>query len=133
MNKVILIGNMTADIEIKTVEQLTIGSFSLAVNNKRGKKDETYFFQCTAFGKLAEVLKNYAGKGKKISVAGYLKQDRWEKDGQKQSRIGIVVEDIELLTPKDSQPKQEQPTNYPTSVSYTDNTQYVDIEDDGIF
>lgn len=132
INNITIIGNLTKDPEFKTINGgNSVCEFSIAVGHL---KDKTSFFNCVAWGKLGEIVKTYSGKGKKVCVNGYLEQVRWEKDGKTQSKINIVAENIQLLTPKtDGQPKQEQPTNYPTSVSYTDNTQYVDIEDDGIF
>lgn len=74
---------------------------SIAVN--RSKKngdnwvDETSFFDITVFGKQAENLKPYLKKGNQIYVEGYLKQDRWEKDGQKFSKVSMIAENIQLL------------------------------------
>lgn len=85
---------------------------SIAVN--RSKKngdnwvDETSFFDITVFGKQAENLKPYLKKGNQIYVEGYLKQDRWEKDGQKFSKVSMIAENIQLLGgKKDSAPSQE--------------------------
>lgn len=74
---------------------------SIAVN--RAKKngdnwvDETSFFDISVFGKQAENLKPYLKKGNQIYVEGYLKQDRWEKDGQKFSKVSMIAENIQLL------------------------------------
>ena len=100
MNKVVLIGRLTKDAELNyTSGGLAILNFSIAVDHQK-KKDgtaETSFFQCKAFGKMGESLKQYLEKGKQASLTGYLKQERWEKDGQKQSRVIINCEEIQLL------------------------------------
>lgn len=65
---------------------------------KDGQKvDETYYFDVTLWGKIAETLKPYLTKGKQIAVTGRLKQDRWEKDGVKNSKVSIVAQDVQLL------------------------------------
>ena len=96
LNKVIQIGRLTRDSEIKYSSQgSAVLDFSIAVNHK--KDDEVSFFNCKAFGKLAENLKPYLIKGKQIGITGYLKQDRWETDGQKREKVVINCDEIELL------------------------------------
>lgn len=100
INAVFEIGRLTKDAE-KTYSGAgaAIVNFSIAVDHMK-KKDgtaDTSFFQCKAFGKLGENLAPYLTKGKQVAIKGYLKQDRWEKDGQKQSRICINCDEIELL------------------------------------
>ena len=81
-----------------------VANISIAVN--RSKKvgdqwqDETSYFDITIFGRTAENLKPYLTKGTQIAVDGYLKQDRWEKDGQKYSRVGIIANTIQLCGSK---------------------------------
>ena len=107
MNKVILIGRLTRDLG---ADERSFGyapngnaraNVSIAVNRSRKSGDqwvdEVYYFDITIWGKTAENLKPYLTKGKQICVEGYLKQDRWEKDGQKQSRITIVADNVQLL------------------------------------
>lgn len=59
--------------------------------------DEVNYFDLTIWGKTAENLKPYLTKGKQVAVEGHLKQDRWEKDGQKFSKVSIVADNIQLL------------------------------------
>lgn len=104
INHVILIGNLTRDVG-DGYSVLSNGqakaSISIAVN--RSKKsgdqwvDETSYFDITVWGKTAENLRPYFVKGQKIAVEGYLKQDRWEKDGQKFSKISVVANSVQLL------------------------------------
>ena len=74
---------------------------SIASNRsiKKNEKweDEVSYFDVTIWGKVAESLKNKLVKGKQIAVTGYLKQDRWEKDGKKQSKINIIAESVQLV------------------------------------
>ena len=74
---------------------------SIAVNRSKKSGDqwieEVNYFNITIWGKTAENLKPYLTKGKQICVEGHLKQDRWEKDGQKQSRVTIVADQVQLL------------------------------------
>lgn len=103
LNSIFLIGRLTKDIEVTyTSGGMAIGKTSLAVNRSRKGQDGNYvddssFFDIELFGKLAENLKDYLVKGKQVGISGYLKQDRWEKDGQKFSRVKIGVEEIQLI------------------------------------
>jgi single-strand DNA-binding protein len=98
-NKVILVGNMVRDPEIKiTASSLTICSFSLALNRKYKTKEGKYeeevsFVNCTAFGPSGETISEHFAKGKAIMVEGRLKQSSWEdKEGQKKTSLGVIVE-----------------------------------------
>ena len=59
--------------------------------------DDVSYFDVTVWGRTAENLKPYLTKGKQICVKGYLKQDRWEKDGQKFSKVHVIAEEVQLL------------------------------------
>lgn len=116
INNVFLIGRITKDVGSDERSFSYIGNgtakatVNLAVNRsvKKGDKweDETSFFDVVIWGKLAENLKPRLTKGKQISVMGSLKQDRWEKDGQKQSKIYINAEQVEI--PNDSKKDAEK-------------------------
>lgn len=106
INSVVLVGRITKDVGSDERSFSYIGNgtakavVNIAVNRgvKKGDKweDETSFFDVVIWGKLAENLKPRLTKGKQISVMGSLKQDRWEKDGQKQSKIYINAEQVEI-------------------------------------
>ena len=106
-NSIILIGRLTKDCGADERSFSYVGNgtakavVSLAVNRsvKKGEKweDEVNYIDCVIWGKLAENLKPNLTKGKQICVCGFLKQDRWEKDGQKQSRLNVVAESVQLL------------------------------------
>ena len=104
-SKAIITGNMTRDPELKTTTSgSTVCSFSVAVNrnfkDSNGNNQETVsFIDCTAWGKAAEIINQYAKKGTGILVSGRLDQRSWEdkNSGQRRSRVEIVVEDFNFL------------------------------------
>ena len=102
LNHVILIGRLTRDADLKYNNNgYPIASFSVAVNRSRKQGDqwveEANFFDITLFGKSAENLKPYLVKGKQVAIAGELRQDRWEQDGQSRSKVVIVANNIQLV------------------------------------
>lgn len=110
-NSVILTGRITKDLELKSAGQTQVTNFSIAVDNPF-KKDDASFFDIVAFGKTAELLNNYCGKGSKILIEGNLKQDRFQdKQGNNRSAVRVIANRIEFLDSKgqsNSQPKQQQ-------------------------
>lgn len=101
-NRVSLIGRLTRDADLKyTTTGTAIAAVSLTSNRSVKKQDnwetEVSYFDGNIYGRMAENLKSYLTKGKMILIAGHLKQDRWEKDGQKFSRIKIEAEEVQLL------------------------------------
>jgi single-strand DNA-binding protein len=104
LNKVMLIGNLTRDPDLKfTPGNQAVCEIGLAVNRKYRTKDgedreETTFVDCEAWGKQAEVLKQYMTKGKPLFIEGRLKLDTWEdKDGGKRSKMRVVIENFQFL------------------------------------
>src|ERR1043165_6407432 len=104
VNKVILIGNLTRDPELKYLpSQTPVAEFGLAVNRtwtgQDGvKKEEVTFVDCSAFGKQAELLSKYKKKGDPLFVEGRLKLDQWEgQDGSKRSKTRVVIENFQFL------------------------------------
>ena len=101
-NRIILIGRLTADPELKTVGQDTqLCKFTLAVDrrfkNAQGEK-ETDFINCTAWRKQAEIICQYVKKGHKLAIEGTLQQERWEtKEGEKRSTYGVQVDNFTFL------------------------------------
>jgi single-strand DNA-binding protein len=109
INNVILIGRMTRDPEYKTVGQTSLANFSIANNrsytDNGTRKDIVNYFDCVVWGKLAEILKQYGGKGKQLMVEGRLEQSVWDgQDGKKQSKVRIRVESFQLLGGKSNSP-----------------------------
>lgn len=102
MNRVILIGRLTKDPEIRTSGNYTIASFSLAVDRKykREGEAEADFFNCTAFNKTAEFVEKYCKKGTKMVVEGRVQNDNYEKDGVKHYGVKIMVDSLEFAESK---------------------------------
>lgn len=124
LNQVTLCGHLTREPELKRVASgLAICELGLAVNNriKRGEEwlDEPCFIDVTTFAKQAEYLAEHAHKGGAVLVTGHLKQEQWEKDGQRRSKHKVVAERVQLLTrePRDSysQERPEAPGEYDQS------------------
>jgi single-strand DNA-binding protein len=106
LNKVILIGRLTRDPEMRyTPSGTAVASFSLA-NGKTftqsgEKKEQVSYFDCIAWAKLGEVISEYCKKGKMIAVEGRIQQSRWDdQDGKKRSKVEIVVENFQFLDSK---------------------------------
>ena len=102
LNSVVVIGRLTRDAEVSYFQSgSAVARMSIAVNRSRKENEqwisEVNYFDVSLFGKQAETLKQYLLKGKQIAVQGALRQDRWEKDGQKFSKVYIVANNIELL------------------------------------
>ena len=105
LNHVIEIGRLTRDIGERDFAFTTGGTarlnLSVAVNRseKRGGEwaEKVSFFDVTVWGKTAENVKPYLQKGKQIAIDGYLDQQRWEKDGQKYSKVCIIANNVQLL------------------------------------
>ena len=103
-NKVILLGNLTRDPELRyTPSQTAVVDFGLATNRRwRGQdgseRNETCFVDCTMFGKRAEVISRYFKKGTPIFVDGRLTYDTWTaQDGSKRSKLKVTVENFEFV------------------------------------
>jgi len=113
MNKVILIGNLTKNPEIKhTNTGKKVANFTLAISE--GKDKPATFINCIAWEKTADVLERYAFQGNKLAVEGKIQNRSWEKpDGTKGYATDIVVFTIELLTSKNAAKTQ---TGEPTTV-----------------
>lgn len=113
-NKVMLMGTLTRDIEVRSISSGTaVGQFGLAINRKYKAgnewKEEATFVDCEAWGKQAETMAQYLGKGRQVFIEGRLKLDQWDdKSGQKRSKLKVVVEQFQFIGGKgDSQPKRE--------------------------
>lgn len=138
LNHVVLIGRLTQDLGNDERSFGYVGNgqaranVSIAVN--RSKKsgdeyvDEVSYFNVTIWGKTAENLKPYLTKGKQICVEGHLKQDRWEKEGQKQSRISIIADNVQLLGGNN---KDSASGNTAQSFKSADNSGFTPVEENG--
>ncbi len=102
-NKVVLMGNLTRDPELRTTPNgQNVCGFSLAVNrswkNASGEQQEAVdYIDCNIWGKPAEIINQYMKKGSGILVSGRLQQRSWEQEGQKRSKVEVVVEDFNFV------------------------------------
>ena len=102
-NRVILVGNLTRDVELKyTGNQTPVTDVGLAVNDRRKSTsgewvEDTTFVDVTLWGRTAEVAAQYLGKGSSVLIEGRLRLDTWETDGQKRSKLRVVGERMQML------------------------------------
>lgn len=102
INKVVISGNLTRDPELRqTANGFSVLGFGVAVN-ERVKQDGEWvdrpnFIDCTMFGTRAESVSRYLSKGSKVCIEGRLRWQQWERDGQKRSKIEVVVDEIEFM------------------------------------
>ena len=101
-NRVILVGNLTRDPELRYIPSGTaVSEIGLAVNDrvKKGDQwvDETTFVDITLWGRTAEVANEYLSKGSSVLIEGRLKLDSWEKDGQKRSKLRVIGDKMQML------------------------------------
>ncbi len=104
-NRIILIGNLTKDPELRYTPQGTpVSTFRIAVNTKYKQSDEaredTLFIDVVTFGKQAETCSQYLNKGKSVLVEGRLQERRWESDGQQRSKFEVVAQTVRFLSRK---------------------------------
>lgn len=107
LNKILLSGRLTRDPELKFIpsgtavcEMRVAAGRSFYDKNAGEKREETLFINVTAWGKTAEFCDKYFQKGKGIFVEGRLKQDQWERDGQKHERISVVADRVQFAESK---------------------------------
>ncbi len=114
LNKVMLIGNLTADPEVRTTPRgNSLTELRLAVNrvssgpNEGERREETTFLDVTCWGRTGEVAAQYLSKGRPVFIEGRLQMDTWEdkQTGQRRSRIRIIAENLQLLGGRDGAPQ----------------------------
>ena len=115
INRVIITGNLTREPELRRTQGgMAILSFGVAVNDRRRNQqtgeweDYANFVDCTMFGNRAESLSNHLSKGTKVAIEGKLRWSQWEKDGQKRSKLEVVVDDLEFMGAKQRQSAQTE-------------------------
>jgi len=124
MNVLAINGRLVRDAELSYSNSgMAIGKFSIASNRSVKKndkwEDEAGFYDCVMFGKMAQSVNQYLTKGQQVSIAGEIRQERWEKDGQARSKVVIIVNHLQLMGGKDdkqiyqkSQQKPNTPENF---------------------
>ena len=105
INRVAVSGHLTRDPELRvTTGGTQVLSFGIAVNDRRKNpqsgewEDYPNFVDCTMFGTRAEKIQRYLSKGCKVAIEGKLRYSSWERDGQRRSKLEVIVEDIEFLS-----------------------------------
>ena len=144
-NRVILVGNLTRDVELKyTPSGVAIAKFALATNrnykdNITGElKQEVMFIDITVFGRSAEVANQYLKKGKRVLIEGRLVFDQWiDSSGQKGSKHSIIAEKIQFMDSKESSNYLNQSYDNPIQQQapmkqQKNNIPSIDIDDDEI-
>ena len=115
INRVAISGNLTRDPELRaTASGLPVLALAVAVNDRRKNQstgeweDYPNFIDCTMFGVRAESVSNFLSKGSKVAIEGKLRWSQWERDGQKRSKIEVIVDEIEFLSSRDSSGQARQ-------------------------
>ncbi len=103
MNKITIIGNLTKDPETHTTQSgLSVCSFTVAVNRKKVSDPQTDFFRVNAWRQLGDVCAKYLAKGRKVAVVGELQARMYENNNGKQLSLDINADEVEFLSPKDT-------------------------------
>lgn len=132
INRVTITGNLTRDPDLRsTAGGMPVLGFGVAVNDRRKNQqtgeweDYPNFIDCTMFGARAQSISRFLSKGSKVAIEGKLRWSQWERDGQKRSKIEVIVDDLEFLfsnndgnnytpnTPKPAQPAPVRATPKP--------------------
>ena len=108
INRVVITGNLTRDPEVRRTQGgMAVMSFGIAVNDRRRNsqtgewEDYANFVDCTMFGERADKISPYLSKGSKCGIEGKLRYSTWENgDGQKRSKLEVIVDEIEFLSPR---------------------------------
>ena len=127
INRVNISGNLTRDPEMRSTQSGTqILLFGVAVNDRRRNpqsgewEDVPNFIDCVVFGNRANALQRFLTKGMKVAIEGKLRWSQWEKEGQKRSKIEVIVDEVEFLA---GQQKAEYSPQTNGSTHYTSNGQ----------
>ena len=110
INRVTISGNLTRDAELRQTQGGTsVLSIPVAVNDRRRNQqtneweDHANFVDCVLFGRRAEALAPKLRKGQKVAIEGKLRYSSWERDGQRRSKLEVMVDEVELMSPKGQQ------------------------------
>lgn len=136
LGKVLGVYRLTQDVELRYLPSGSAVAKLKLVNSSKYKsalgeqKEDTCFIDGTIFGKMAEIANQYLIKGSKVFVNAELKQETWEKDGQKQSRHTLKIDSFEMLDSKPSDNQgQPQPKREPQVVYEQNNIPNIDIDE----
>lgn len=126
INRVNISGNLTRDPELRATARGTqVLNFGVAVNDRAKNpatgewEDRPNFVDCTMFGARAEAVSRYLTKGSKVSIEGKLRYSSWERDGQRRSKIEVLVDEIEFLSRgQQAEPAPHAPAPAPDVYGY---------------
>ena len=117
VNRVVISGNLTREPELRRTQSgMAILNMGVAVNDRRKNQktgeweDYANFIDCTMFGTRAESLSNSLSKGQKVTIEGKLRWSQWERDGQKRSKIEVIVDDVDFMSAKKGQDEYMNPS-----------------------
>jgi single-strand DNA-binding protein len=116
-NKVILCGNLCRDVELRyTPNGKAVSDNSIGVNEKFGETENTIFVNLTFWGRQAEILSEYCGKGSSLLIDGRLSIEKWQdKDGNNRQNMKVVVNNFQMLGSKNSRPQAAVPNTSQSS------------------
>jgi single-strand DNA-binding protein len=141
VNSVTLMGNLTRDPELRTTTSgSNVTNFSLALNSSYKEKDsdewkeKTDYIDCVAWSKTGETVDKFFNKGSRILVQGHLQSRNWEQDGQKRSKVEVVVTDVFFVDSKKQEalnvetPVVKEPEK-PAKVALEPDEEPIDLKD----
>ena len=116
MKNVSIIGNLTADVELKKSESGTeFARFNVAVNSGKGDKKTVTYFTCTAFSGMGKAIAQYCKKGNRVYIAGDLSAGVYkDKEVNYKPSLNVTVQNVEFLTEKEKEPTMEPPLDIPS-------------------
>lgn len=127
-NKVLLIGNVVKDPEVRSVKDTSVAKFRLAIDDQF-KKDSTIYIDVEAWDKQAEFAEKWLKKGKGVIVDGRLCMDSWEKEGKKETKLYVKSQDIRFSNVNSQKGSEEQQKPSQTNSKPKATTQEVQADD----
>ena len=125
INRVVISGNITRDPELPSTQGgMEILALGVAVNDRRKNQqtgeweDCPNFVDCVMFGNRAKSVSRFLSKGSKVAIEGKLRWSQWERDGQKRSKIEVIVDEIEFMTSRGDGQQAPAPQTAPTQHPY---------------
>lgn len=112
MNKIVLLGRLTKDIELRQAGETSVANFSLAVNRTfhRDGEPDVDFFNCIAFGKRAETLAQYVHKGNQLAIEGHVQIGSYtNKDGVNVKTFDVMIDGFDFISNKTEKAENETP------------------------
>ena len=136
INRVVISGNLTRDGEIRaTAGGTTVLTFGVTVNDRRRNasgewEDVPNFVDCVMFGTRADALARFLTKGTKVALEGKLRYSSWERDGQRRSKLEVIVDDLEFMSSRQGQgssqsqaPRAQQAPSFSAPAAYGQTSQ----------